>query len=273
MDLKKFNTRYLRAQEILKTRDLSKIFSRQKEGFCDLLEGVEKKSGNDDIWEYVNRMNQEDVAYLISVLRPVIKQGAKPEILKYKNQLPVGYSTGFDLPTAPASKYLRDLKELHLSQRDGSISKTTNDEIRNLIREGLDRGDSYGEIAQEIRKTDPFVFSKSRANLIAVQELGQAYGFWNFQPAKDMQKQGYVMAKQWQAKKDMRTRPTHAQNEADWVIPLDQPFSGTGDQSAPSQEFRCRCTSSTEIVGIQDEKWLKMLKKYENLRKNFEIET
>ena len=78
------------------------------------------------------------------------------------------------------------------------------------------------------------------------------------------------MMKEWQAKKDMKTRPTHAQNESDGMIPLDQPFSGTGDEYAPSQEFRCRCTSSTEIVGVKKNGKAELLKKYEFLQKLFE---
>lgn len=81
----------------------------------------------------------------------------------------------FDLPTSPASIYIRDLIDLNLSTRDGSTLKTTRDELRRIIADGLDDGKSYGQIAKEIREVDPFVFSKTRAKLISVNEIGRAY--------------------------------------------------------------------------------------------------
>lgn len=62
-----------------------------------------------------------------------------------------------------------------ISNEDGSITKTTRDELRRLLSNGIDEGMSYGEIAKQIQETDPFVFSKYRAKLIAVNEVGRAY--------------------------------------------------------------------------------------------------
>lgn len=175
MEHKAFQTRYLRGQELIKTREMSRMFKRQKEQFATLLESFDKKSIHNELQAFIDQVNAEDVEYLLSVMPAVMKQGAKPEILKYKDQLPKGYALGFDLPTEPASIYLRNLEKLHLSDRDGSISKTTNDEIRNIIADGIDQGQSYSQVAKTVRETDTFVFSKTRANLIAVQEIGQAY--------------------------------------------------------------------------------------------------
>lgn len=59
-----------------------------------------------------------------------MNQGAKNPIKRYKDLLPSNYSLSFDIETSPAEKYLRDLNDLMLSQRDGSILKTTRDRLR-----------------------------------------------------------------------------------------------------------------------------------------------
>lgn len=75
--------------------------------------------------------------YFDKELPPVMKQGAKKNIRKYKDILPEGYKLSFDLPTAPAVKYIEALKDLHLSTRDGSTLKTTRDELRRILADGV----------------------------------------------------------------------------------------------------------------------------------------
>lgn len=120
------------------------------------------------------------------------------------------------------------------------------------MAKGIDEGKSYGQIAKEIALEDPWVFSKSRATLIAVNEVGRAYGWGNHEPAVALQKEGYEMEKKWTTSHDEKVRRNHSQNEADGFIPLDKEFSGTGDEFAPStNEIRCRCTSTHKIVAIK----------------------
>lgn len=89
--------------------------------------------------------------------------------------MPDDYALVFDIETEPASQYLTELRDLHLSQRQGSILKTTRDELRTIMANGIDEGMSYTEIGKQILEQDPFVFSKSRAKTIAVNEIGRAY--------------------------------------------------------------------------------------------------
>lgn len=63
--------------------------------------------------------------------------GAAKNIRKYKDILPEGYRLAFDLPTAPAVKYINDLVDLNLSTRDGSTLKTTRDELRRILADGV----------------------------------------------------------------------------------------------------------------------------------------
>lgn len=116
-----------------------------------------------------------------------MKEGAKSDIARYKDLLPSGYALTFDIETESAGKYLAELESLMLSQRDGSIAKTTNDEVINIIKTGVEQGKSYSEVAKEIESEDPFVFSKSRAKTIAVNEIGRAYGWSSHEPGRVLQ--------------------------------------------------------------------------------------
>lgn len=102
-------------------------------------------------------------------------EGAREPIKRYAELLPSGYSLAFDIDASPASKYLQDMRNLMLSERNGSILLTTKNELMSILSQGVQEGLSYGEIATQIRGTDPFVFSKTRAKLIAINEVGRAY--------------------------------------------------------------------------------------------------
>lgn len=59
-----------------------------------------------------------------------------------------------------------------LSNRDGSIALTTKDTIREIIAQGINDGNTYQEVAQQIvQQTDAGIFSPQRAQLIAVREI------------------------------------------------------------------------------------------------------
>jgi len=192
---------------------------------------------------------RSDIAdYLVVVLQPIMIQGAKPSITKYKLFLPEWFKLRFDLPTEPAAQYLAKLKRLHLSDYKGSISATTNNEVRALIERGLLDGKSYSEIAANIHKMDPLVFSKARANMIATTEIGRAYGFADYQVALKMQSLGHTMMKKWITAHDEKVRPTHTKNEALGWIPLSERYPN-GDMFAASEvDIRCRCHSQTKSV-------------------------
>lgn len=249
------STKYLRNKRITTARAIYRMLKRWKSEFVVLLRKQEKKSAfyevkADFIDEFLKDIRPELPDFLKDELPTVMKKWAAPQIAKYKDVLPQGYSLAFDLPTSPASNHVRELVDLHLSVRDGSTLKTTRDELRRIVADGIDKWSSYSEIADQIEELDPFVFSASRAKLIAVNEVGRAYGFANFEPARVLS-ENYVMEKVWDTKWDALVREEHLQNEDDGWIPLDQPFSWTWDMFAPSEDFNCRCTGSDRIVGIK----------------------
>lgn len=259
---------FIKNHEKIKARAIYAIFKTQKARFIELLQqadqkrkaaksfGIERKITEDDLIDpFLDEIAPDVPEYLLTVLPRIMEEGAKGSIKRYKDLLPEGYGLAFDIETSPASKYLQDLEDLMLSQKDGSILKTTRDRLRAIMEEGVANGNSYGQIAKEIQVEDPWVFSKARATLIAVNEVGRAYGWANHEPAVELQRQGYVVEKTWATSHDDKVRATHNANEAAGWIPLSAAFPGTLDQFAPStNEIRCRCTSTHRIVAIDDGK-------------------
>jgi len=252
--------RYLRNHERIKSRAIARILNKQKASFVAHLEtqkkSFEKKAQQDEI-EFIIEVWIATIAseipdYLNHVLPGVMIEWAKEPIKRYREFLPSGYSLSFDIETSPASNYLRDLKDLMLSERNGSILKTTRDELRHILEQWVSEWLSYSEIASRIKGVDPFVFSATRAKTIAINEVGRAYWWANHQPGVDLSSQWYVLEKEWATSHDEKVRPEHAQNEAQWWISFESHFSWTGDDYAPSNvDFNCRCTSVHKIVAIK----------------------
>jgi uncharacterized protein with gpF-like domain len=199
--------------------------------------------------------------YLLSALPTIMKRWARPNIDKFAEYLPKDYWLAFDIETSPASKYLKDMETLMLSEKEWSINRTTKDELKKILAEWVDNWLSYGQIAKQIKETDPFVFSKSRAELIAIQEVGQAYGFANYEPIRVLKEDWYIMEKKWVTSHDWKVRPSHTSNELAGWIPADDEFPWTSDMYAPSRQFRCRCTMTNRIIWVKKE-WKNFIKPF-----------
>lgn len=64
-------------------------------------------------------------------------EGARTPIKKYADLLPSGYSLAFDIDASPASNYIRDMRNLMLSERNGSILLTTKRELIDILSSGV----------------------------------------------------------------------------------------------------------------------------------------
>lgn len=246
--------KYLKNKRITSWRAIYKILQKWKKDFVILLEKesksfiLEKKEDILDVFLWGIENDLPD--YFDATLPWVMKMWASRNIKRYADLLPDNYKLDFDLPTAPAVKYLDDLRDLHLSDRDGSTLKTTRDEVRKIISDGVAVWDSYSTIAKRIEEVDPFVFSKTRAKLIAVNEVGRAYGWADHQPWKELSGK-YIMEKKWNCHIDGKERDTHRENDLKWWIPFDDIWEATWDEYAPSYEINCRCNSTDRIIGIK----------------------
>lgn len=214
--------RYIDNHAKAKAKALAKILASQKADFVRFLEGLGRKSAffvrkafpDDELDDFVDGIASEIPEYLVDVLPRVMNDAAREPIKQFSEFLPAKYALSFDVESGTAAKYLRELEDLMLSQKDGSVSKTTRDELRRIMADGVEAGFSYGEIAKQVEDADPFVFSASRARTIAANEVGRAYGWANHEPSRFLtEEEGYEMMKKWRTSNDDKVRETHMENE------------------------------------------------------------
>lgn len=74
-------------------------------------------------------------------------------------------------------------------------------------------GYTYGQIADKITELDPVVFSKSRAEIIAINQVGKAYQYGEYLPMKELRNNGEKVQKFWSTVGDDKVTETHTQNE------------------------------------------------------------
>lgn len=234
-----FNEDYIRRQEILQTRAIYRILKSQKEKFIEFLI-KEDKSFFKIVNDFAEKIKLEIPDFLDRILPNIMNEAIKPPKKQFESLK--DFNLSFNIETSPASRYIRETRELYLSDYKWSILKTTKDELDKIISNWIDAWLSYTQIAKQIRETDPFVFSKSRAKMIAVNEVGRAYGFANYQPALELEKQWFTVEKKWNTSRDDKVRPTHNANWEQGRIDIWQNFIWTGDAYAPSHDINCRCT-------------------------------
>lgn len=151
------------------------------------------------------------------------------------------FGIGFDLSNAGAVQYMRDLRDLHLSNRYGSITNTTKQDIIEAVSDSVVKGDTYTQVAGRISKMgDEGVFSAARAQRIAVNEIAKAYGYGNRQPIQEYkQRTGRQVFKQWVTVGDDKVSEICEANEKQGWILFDEAFS-SGDLNEPAH-INCRC--------------------------------
>lgn len=149
----------------------------------------------------------------------------------------------FDLENPRAVEYFKEYGVNLLRE----INDTTRDEIRRIIANGLENGDSYTKIAQAIKaqfaayaaKPKAPKFIRSRAELVAVTELGNAYQAGNIAAIRGAMDTGLRFEKSWLTVGDNRVDPHCKANQAQGWIDIDDTFSSGVDR--PLDHPGCRC--------------------------------
>lgn len=158
-------------------------------------------------------------------------------------------TVSFDLRNRETTRYLSELRVLHLSNYRGSIDKTTRDGVLNVIKRGVDDGVAYTEMAKRIRdQVDSGLFSKARAEMIAVNQMAKAYEHGNsLPPLEASQLTGEEMFKSWNTVGDDNVTVQCQANENEQWIPMLEGFA-SGDAHAPRGSHpRCRCSTLYEF--------------------------
>ena len=133
-------------------------------------------------------------------------------------------------------------------------------QIRAAIQSGILRGESIGEIANDLRRRIPGMSRKSalRTARTAVTSAQNGGRMDSYKAASDM---GIKVRKRWVATKDSRTRHAHQKLDGQ-TVDWDESFSSElgkirypGDPRAkPALTYNCRCTLRTvEKPGIEAE--------------------
>lgn len=163
-------------------------------------------------------------------------------------QVSVGIS--FNLHNPRVSNYLHDVG----GERIVGINNTTRDELRKILGQAASEGWSYRRTAQAISaKYAQFAgpplragaaHIRSRAEMIAITETGQAYEEAKHIVAEGMASRGQPMQKRWIAA--AKPCPVCAPNPGVGWIPLAKAFP-SGHQY-PLGHPGCRCASTTRVA-------------------------
>lgn len=156
--------------------------------------------------------------------------------------LDIGLS--FDLKNPRAVAYFKEYK----SRLKGDLDSTTKERIETIITQGLEEGTSYDVIARMIKqefesfakppKTGP-KHIRTRAQLVAVTELGNAYAAGSIGMVRDAMDTGLQFEKSWLTSRDSKVSAGCRDNAAAGWIDIDDPFPSGHDR--PCRFPGCRC--------------------------------
>lgn len=139
-----------------------------------------------------------------------------------------------------------------------NVDQTTRSELSAILTKGMDEGQSYTQVARNIvLKYKEFGVSpitlpghlRTRAELIAVTEMGQAYETGNRIVIDEMADVGLDMEKSWSTVGDKRVSKLCRTNAAAGWIGLDVPFP-SGHQYPPGHPG-CRSATLYRRVGSE----------------------
>ena len=148
----------------------------------------------------------------------------------------------FDLKNPRAKAWLKD----RAAERVTMTNETTRDSIGGLVNTAIAEGWSYDRIAREISdRFEAFAVGKpqkhvdSRAHLVAITEVGEAYSEGNLQMGQQLQAAGLEMEKSWLDSGDDKVSAGCRDNAAAGWIPLDDDFPS--GHKRPLRFPGCRC--------------------------------
>lgn len=188
-------------------------------------------------------LSEAELATLQAFVKP-IDRAARRALLTGALQAiaEVGAGISFDLTNPRAVAWLRDRG----AERVTKINDTTRDELKRIVTQAAEEGWSYNRTARAIiERFAEFAVGRpqqhidSRAHLVALTEVAEAYCHGNHLAAQEMQAAGLVMEHYWSNVGDSRVSDGCKENTAaDW-IPLDQAFPS--GHLHPPRFPGCRC--------------------------------
>lgn len=138
------------------------------------------------------------------------------------------------------------------AERVAAINATTRDGLRTLLSNAVDEGWSWTRTARAIEAqfagfsgSVPQSFLRTRAELVAVTEMAEAYEHGQSVVRSDLAKLGLAVEKSWLTVGDDRVSTDCLGNQGQGWIPNADSF-GSG-ASSPPEHPGCRCTSLSRV--------------------------
>ncbi len=251
-DLRRQKSRLTTPLERNLERELARLFRRQGAAFLRRLPRIRARFATTVPRGTIAEAREEDWSPIFDeamletlvVMRTTIERASGLAVLAGGRvaiaELSIAMS--FSLEHPAAVRYL----DGHAAALVTGINATTRDELARVLTAAAAEGKSYTAVAREIR-TAFAGFSKTRATVVAVTEIGDAYEAGNRAIAHSLTDVGLEVEKSWLDVGDRRVDPVCASNAAEGWIPIDQPF-GSGHQ-APTAHPSCRCTTEYRRKG------------------------
>lgn len=175
-------------------------------------------------------------------IRP-IEDGVRSALLIGGVQAVAGMGISFDLANPRAVAYLQN----YGARRVSRIDEETRAQLQTILDQAASGGWSYSRTAEAITAKfeqfavgSPLKHIDSRAHLVAVTEIGDAYTEANLIVAQDLQAAGIQMEKFWSTVGDDKVSQTVCKpNEDQGWIPVNQAFQS--GHMRPLGHPGCRC--------------------------------
>lgn len=155
---------------------------------------------------------------------------------------------GFSLRSERVQKYL-DTRSVATIGAD--VDRVTKEKLRRLLSRAYAESWTHTRTIREVKQLwagfrlpSRVSFISSRAELIAVTEIGQAFSHGSIEFAREIQAQGNRVEKAWALAAN--PCPICQPNGSQGWIPLNRPFSSGHDR--PLAHPACRCSLLTRIV-------------------------
>lgn len=256
--LRRQNGRFIRKQEKRLQKNLQSIFERQMNWTVKNLKNLpafnslKTNSLEDDVDDLLDKMPGKNsmVEKILFFSRITMDKGGKTTVKELGLK---EFGISFDIKHPEAVKFLKEKSLLELSNSKGNIDFNTKKRIREIIIDKVANGRSYTETADSIMaQGDAGVFSRARAELIAVRESAYAYETGKKIPMDDFVKENpdREVVKYWQTVNDENVTPECAENELASPIGFKEYFPNDGNQDIAPRDGnpRCRCHVSYEIL-------------------------
>lgn len=229
--------------ETVLAKQLAVLFNRQSRALLAKLGTMRKyfaESAQDDF----NDLFDDATLDTSSDMQEAIQKSIESALLSGGKSLIRDFraTVNFNLTNPRAIAYTKNYAATAIT----GIDDTTKDDIRRIILAGISDGASYSEIASNIkaRYTQyaagvPQRHIRSRAELIAVTEVGNAYQAGNLVAAREMAEAGINIQKRWLTSNDNRVSDGCTDNQSDGWIDIDTEH--TSGHMTPLRFPGCRC--------------------------------